>query len=436
MEDNNKKNLSKYWRIFYSMKSGIILLIIIGVLSILGTVIPQEYPIEFYKENYSSAVYDIIETFSLYKVYSSWWFAGLTLLLSLNLILCSIRRFKSVVRLAVKKPDIDSEIQNISNWEDIEAEQSDPERIFNEMKFKNVHKKSHGSGTLYYSDSGNIGYLGSWLTHLGILLIIIFFTYGKINGYEAFVHGIPGSLLEIEDTGLHVGIEDFDILFRDDYTVEQYISQIRIFEGGISVDSGQVSVNHPFRTNNLNIYQNGTGWALNALLYKNGEACSSRVMYEGDFFIEDNQKIALQFTKFYPDFDEYSDELRTKSPLLNHPVMLYALFYDGYRVAMDLAHMGDIIEFEEYSFYIDEPQMYTVLQIVRNPGTAGALTGSVLLVAGIYLAMFLNPKKLRIYADDNGLGKIYGRSYKNNALYQDELNAVLDKLGGKINGLY
>lgn len=418
------------------MKLGIILLIIIGVLSILGTVIPQEYPLNFYKDNYSPAIYDIIETFSLYKVYSSWWFVCLTLLLSLNLVLCSMIRFKSVIKLAFKKLDIESEMQNLSSWKDINAEKTNPERIFKEMKFKNVRKNSFGSGTLYCSDSGNMGHLGSWLTHLGILLIIIFFAYGKINGYEAFIHGVPGDLLEIEGTSLYVGIEDFDIIFRDDYTVEQYISQVRIFNDGISVDSGQVSVNHPFRTNNLNIYQNGTGWAVNARLYKNGEDYSSRVMYEGDFFIEDNQKIALQFTKFYPDFDEYSDELRTKSPLLNHPVMLYALFYDGYRVAMNLAHMGDIIEFGEYSFYIDEPQMYTVLQIVRNPGTAGAFTGSVFLVIGIYFAMFLNPKKLRIYIEDNGHGKIYGRSYKNNALYQEELNEVLVKLGGKSNELY
>jgi cytochrome c biogenesis protein len=42
----------KIFRMFHSMKFGIVLLIVIGVLSIIGTIIPQNRSDVFYMENY------------------------------------------------------------------------------------------------------------------------------------------------------------------------------------------------------------------------------------------------------------------------------------------------------------------------------------------------------------------------------------------------
>lgn len=423
----NKKNFIKdSWKILHSMKLGIILLLSIGILSIVGTVIPQGNPLKFYETNYGTMMYKFISTFTLYKVYTSWWFISLVGLLSINLLLCSIIRFKKVVKLAFEKSQVESELKALEGWQEISLNTDGVEKVFEKMKFKNIHKVESNGGTLYYQEKHKLAYLGSWLTHLGLLLIILFFVYGKVRGFEAFVRGIPGTVSQVEGSNLSIQIDDFDIQFRDDFSVEQYISKINVLEGKKVLDSGQVLVNHPLRTNNLNIYQNGTGWAVKAKLYKNGEEYKSKDLYQGSFFIEDNQKIALQFVNFYPDFDETTEELRTKTPLVKHPVMLYALFYDGYRVDMNLLHMGDDIEYKEYRFSIDEPQMFTILQIVKDPGTLGAAIGGGVLVVGIFLAMFLNPSILRIYVYDQVKVKINGRSHKNNILFQEELQEALD----------
>ena len=112
----------------------------------------------------------------------------------------------------------------------------------------------------------------------------------------------------------------------------------------------------------------------------------------------------------------------------NHPVMLYAIFYDGYRVDMNLIHMGDSIEYEEYRFTIDEPVRYTVFQVAKDPGKLGALFGGGILILGIYLAMFLNPRSLVAAVSADGKVKVFGHSHKDNLIYQENINEALEKI--------
>lgn len=429
MERNLNSFLKNIWKFLKSMKFGLILLAIIGSLSILGTIIPQGNSMNYYEINYSENIYGLIKAFNLDNVYSSWWFIALIGLLCLNLILCSLVRFKNIYGLIKRGPNLKVELEAKDTWIEINGEGIEIVKLFNKMGFKNIKEDKSNEYRVYYAEKNKLGYLGSWLTHLGILLIIIFFTYGKLNGFEVFFYGVPGTIGKISGTDYSLKVDDFDIKFREDFTVDQYISDISLLEGQELIDSGQVRVNHPFRTNDLNIYQNGTGWAIDIGLYKNNKLYKEKIMYQGDLFVEDNEKIALQFVNFYPDFDESSSQdLRTNSPFLNHPVMLYVVFYDGYRVDMNIAHMGDIITYEDYSFKIDNPQMFTLLQIVRDPGTKGVGLGGIILILGIFLAFYINPKKMIVLLEDNSY-KILVRQNKNNDLIESKLKEVLLKLG-------
>lgn len=430
--DKNKTTFDKIIRLLTSMKFGMILLLFIAILSIIGTVIPQEYSLAFYEANYSGIILEVILTFSLYKVYSSWWFIALVVALCINLVFCSIRRIKTILHRIFKEPDLDKEFSSITDFKEIDIDKSNIETIFEKLRFKNISEKpiisSCQEGKLYYSDKNRIGHLGSWLTHIGIIIIVIFFTYGKLKGFDVYVYGVPGQELEVENTDISIYIEDFNIEFREDYSVEQYISDLVILKDGQVEEDGQISVNNPMRINDLNIYQNSTGWALNAYLYKEGEEYSNKLMYEGDLFIEDDQKIVIQFTSFYPDFDASSDTLRSKTPLLNHPLALYALFYDGYRVDMNLVHMNTPVEYEEYSFVFNEPQRYTLLQVGHDPGKTGAFIGGLILTLGVFLAMFINPRKLYVYLNSEGNVSIYSKSHKNQVVYQEEVSRALEDI--------
>src|SRR5690554_2563217 len=98
------------WKAFHSMKFGIILLIIIGISSIAGTVIPQNNPLTFYEKEYGSFMYAIISTLSLHKVYASCWFIAMMVALSINLTLCSIIRLPVIIRQILKEPNVEEEV--------------------------------------------------------------------------------------------------------------------------------------------------------------------------------------------------------------------------------------------------------------------------------------------------------------------------------------
>ena len=426
-EDNIFKDL---WKLLHSMKFGIILLLIIGISSIAGTVIPQGNQIGFYETTYSPSFFNIIKMLSLHKVYSSWWFTAMILVLSLNLILCSIKRFPIIMKQIKSKPDLEKELNrdNFVFKKDINAD-VDIESLFKKLGFKKIQKVENEEGTFYFSQKNFIGYLGSWITHLGILVIILAYIFGKITGFEDFVHGVPGSIHQIEGTDYWVDIKDFDIEFREDHTVDQYISEIKVTNGeGTYSQEGEVRVNHPFRAEKMNIYQNGTGWALDVDLKKNNEDFSSKTLYQSEVYVEDDKRIALQFVNFYPDFDDSDGHPHTATPYLNNPKLLYAIFYEGVRVDMNVVDMGEEIVWEEYSFTVDNPQMFTLLQVVEDPGMGAAAVGGGLLLLGIFLAFYIIPKELKVFKYKKERIRIWGSASKNKEIFKEEVDLALMEL--------
>ena len=429
-----KDNIFKdIWKMLHSMKFGIILLGIIGVSSIAGTLIPQDNIIGFYESTYSPMFFKIIKTFSLHKVYSSWWFMVMIGTLSINLILCSVKRFPGIIKMIKRKPDLEKELNKEDHLfkKDIN-EDIDIDKFFSENGFKNIEKIESEEGIFYFSDKNTIGHIGSWLTHVGLLLIILAYVFGKIVGFEIFVHGVPGSIQPIEGTEYWIEIEDFDIEFREDHTVDQYISEIKItdMEGDYS-ERGSVRVNHPFRAAKMNIYQNGTGWAVDVEARKDNKEISSKTLYQSEVYVEDDKNIALQFVNFYPDYDDSHGHPHTLTPYLNNPKLLYSLFYEGYRVDMNVADMGDEIVWEEYSFTVDNPQMFTLLQIGRDPGMKAAGLGGMILILGVFLAFYIHPKRLMAFKYNSGKTTIWGDSSKNKEMFKDEMNIALKEIIGE-----
>lgn len=66
------------------MKTGIILLVVIALLSVIGTVIPQGNQEEFYLQSYSNTWAKLILLCDFDKVFSAWWYILITILLLIN----------------------------------------------------------------------------------------------------------------------------------------------------------------------------------------------------------------------------------------------------------------------------------------------------------------------------------------------------------------
>ncbi len=91
-----------------SIRLTVFLFIILGIVSIIGTIIEQGATPEKYAQIYSEGTIRLFNALGLFDMYHTPWFFGLLLLLMLNLIVCTIERLPRVWRFAKTiKPVLD-----------------------------------------------------------------------------------------------------------------------------------------------------------------------------------------------------------------------------------------------------------------------------------------------------------------------------------------
>ena len=286
--------------------------------------------------------------------FGSWWVRTISVLLCLNLLLCSVRRF--------------------------------PVSLANYRRAK----------------ARRIGAFGTWLCHLGMLLVILGFIAGDLTSEDYTVYGIPGSMQPVSDTGLWLRIDDFDVMLRDDFTVEQYTAHLTATDGSGQTISGEASVNHPMRAFGYDLFQDSMGWANTIDIYKDGSFQRSDIVCVGETtYPDDRPSLQVYFNKFYPDLamDE-SGIPYSKTPLLNNPRSLFTVYYNGAIKGMDYAAMEVPVRVNEYDFVFRDPTEYTLIVIRRDPTEMLVGIAAFIMLAGIFLSFYWRP----VYIDPIGSG--------------------------------
>lgn len=395
------------------MKFGIFLLILIMLLAMMGTMIPQGQNETLYITRYHPMIANTILFLGLDNVYQSLLFGIVFITLSINLIMCSTIRLGNIRKGLKREPRLES--MNLVETYKLEHVNFENKHfikdIFHKYGFSN-YQKSTIQENLYVSTKNQIGYFGSWLLHLGILLVILFYAYGQITYFSEAVYGIPGTMQEIPGTEYKAKIQDFDIQYREDGSIEQYISQIEMLDDKKNtLTSSTVSVNHPMRFQGYTIYQTSYGWATNCKVEKDGDGLLEDVLYEKTTLKVPDEDIAIYFNKFFPDFAASSRGMVSLSDQLNNPVVLYTLFYNGEIVKMDVIPSGEMIQWNDYRISIEDPQRYTYLDVNKMKGKVGAVIGSIVFIIGLIFVLYFKPKKMLVRLEGD---KLY--------IYQEKCN--------------
>ena len=391
--------------IFKSMKFGLLLLGLLGIIAVVGSTIPQGQSDYFYLNNFSEGKARLIISFGFNDIYNSLYFKALFTALCINLSLCSVLRLRSIINnlSKVRWSHDDDKIDSlpIKKLEDIDGF---IEERFQSWGHNRVQKKMEGKRSIYYSKRLSIGYFGSWLIHLGLLIVIIAYAYGQYGNFTSAVYGIPGSIQPIENTEMRAAIKDFRIDLRDDGGIHQYYTQLELLdqEDNILVEE-EIYVNNPLRYKGYSFYQTATGWAANIEVTKNGMLLEEELMYEGTTYISEAENVAIQFNRLYPDYIETASGMASLSHEPNNPKILYSIFYRGNRVDMNVASPDEAIEWNEYEFILKDIERYTYLQINKMPGKLVALAGSILIMLGLYLSFYLKPRYAVAVVEGNSI---------------------------------
>ena len=392
------KKILNYLR---SMRFGILLLILIAVFSVVGSVIPQGRELSWYVENYPGS-HPLLLVLKLNKVFESWYFLLLMALLCLNLILCSVMRVFSLVRSEKGYLAAGAALP-------VSARLSAAELAQLEQHLTGIGCRRTDFGESRVYDKHRLGRYGSFLTHLAILLTVLFGAAALYLPQVTDLDCMPGEsvLLPAKDGTASFSVASFratDAAGRLVFTSELTIT----LPDGRS-KSGTISVNHPMSFGSYKVYQQtyGTAGSITVTNLLNGGS-DTFTMTDLSFLSMDNLN-GVWFVALYPDYVLNPEgsimPVDTGDRSYPHPVY-YVQTVDGEEKAMRLLLPGDVIEIAPLRFQFNDPVSYPGLRIKHTPLVVNALliVCFALMIVGLYITFFLPPVLVKVDGEGYAVG--------------------------------
>ena len=278
------RSLASVLRTLRSMRTALILLLVVGAASVAGSLVPQI-------PTAPSAVADLFATrpllarvyraLGLFDVYGSWWFTLTYVLLLISLASCLVPRTRALVRGLRTRPQPLRELDGLRHFAETvvpgapEAVLARSRSVLRRRRFR-VAVADPGLA----AEKGGAREWGSLLFHWSLSLILVGAVYGKgfgLRGVATIVEGetwteahasydIPPEegrfFTEGTHTGVQVRLEDFDATYYPDGLPRDFVSTVEVRGAdGASTSRAEIRVNHPLSVDGLKLFQQGYGWA-------------------------------------------------------------------------------------------------------------------------------------------------------------------------------
>ena len=378
-----QKRLMKFLR---SMTFGMILLGLILLCSFPGSVIAQGNTPDWYVQTYPDW-HGVILKLGLDDVFGSWYFITLLALLCLNLTLCSLIRIRNVVK-ASKKAAASAAERKTKVFLSAEGT-SQLRQLLEERHYK---KEVFGETTVYSKNS--IGWYGSFVTHLAILLTVLFGAAAlylpKVTDQTCF----PGESLPMED-GTSIAVESFQIENVEGKLDYASVIEIRLPDGRTSGQQ-RISVNYPLSFGGYKVYQQTYGTA-GAVTVRNTETGGEdRFLLNEMCFLSLDSINGIWFEALYPGYirDESGNFtlITQTSGSYEDPVYQVLLASEGVYTPV-MVFPGETLSVGGVEFTFEDPVEYPGLRIKRTPEAVNVMLFSAfgLMILGLWFCFFQTP---------------------------------------------
>ena len=270
------------WRQLTSMRTALILLLMLGVASIPGSLFPQrtQNPIQvgqFFKDSPELARW--LDRLYLFDVYGSPWFSAIYILLFISLIGCvlprTIEHFHSARALPPSTPKNLSRMEHHSTWIADGSELEAARAWFKSKRFRVLEKDGSIS-----AEKGFARETGNLFFHLALILVLLGISFSSLFGmrgeaiinigerfvntptsYDTLTYGrlykdgnLPAFMLTTDKFDAQYNLQTSA---PEDYTLD--ISLLR--EGGSVVEKKVIKVNSPLTIGSTRIYLQANGYS-------------------------------------------------------------------------------------------------------------------------------------------------------------------------------
>ncbi|MFZ0758431.1 MAG: cytochrome c biogenesis protein ResB [Candidatus Sulfotelmatobacter sp.] len=265
----------KIWQTLGALKTGVILLILVVVLSAAGTLILQR-PVtdgDEMQRAYSPQVLRLLDGLGLTNVFHAWWFVLLLSLVSLSIIAASVQRFPNAWRFfsrPYKSPD--KAFRNaLPNRQlipilDEEIALSVAERVLQKAGFR-PERIVRKNGFSLFAERNRISEMAVYIVHASLLLILLGGNIDALFGWRAFVtltRGQQSRQVQPQNgslRNLHFSIR-CDGAGQENYadgTPKRWWSDLTVLKNGNVVLRKQIVVNDPLVYGGIRFYQASYG---------------------------------------------------------------------------------------------------------------------------------------------------------------------------------
>jgi cytochrome c biogenesis protein len=449
----------RLFRTLASVRTGIILLIILGVVAAAGTIILQRPMTEADQmmRAYSPATLKWLDRTGMTDVYHSWWFVVLMAALGTSIIFASIDRFPKAWRQiahpyrrpephfrAVLPMQRSLAIDNPANA--IHA----AERGFRKAGLHPQHITENNQTSLY-AEKNLWSVLAVYVVHTSLLLILIGGIVDATFGYKGYLMLTPGqSTAKLEMSNGVTRALPFtlrcDGTGQENYpdgTPRKWWSRLTVIKDGRETLKKEIVVNDPLVTHGIRFYQSGygqTGDVESLLLNATGNGETKQITlrpYQGAQLDADT---TVALAEFIPDFVLRDGQIYTRSKDPVNPAIRLGITNKATQAKSEVwlfPAMRQQSGNSPYHFEFADMQMaaYTGLQVSHEPGQWLVWTGCVLMAIGLVLAFYLVHQRFWaiVVETKNGPALWIGTAAdKNREHYQETFNNLVDEIRAEL----
>lgn len=388
--------MKKLVQSFRSMRFGILLLGLIAILSVVGTVIPQGREVAWYAKTYQG-FHGAILLLKLNDVFHSWYFQLLLVLLGLNLTLCSLVRIRTVDKGREKETGL-----LLRQPLTVSLNASQRARVREELLAMHCREEAVSNTVSIFRKFG-FGRYGSFITHLSILMILIFGAAALYLPRITDQTCLPGEALTMED-GTEISVKSFRIEDGEgnlDFTSE---ISVRLPDGRTS-GVHEIKVNHPLSFGGWKVYQQTYSTAGSVTVQNLETGLEDTFTLTDLVFLSLDGVNGLWYEALYPDMirDPSGNVTLISNVSGSYPNPVYQVetASDGVYTPV-LAFPGEELQVGGLRFVFRDPVEYPGLRIKYTPRVVSALliASFFLLTAGLFITFFCQPVLVRM--DEEG----------------------------------
>ncbi|GGR60630.1 cytochrome c biogenesis protein [Nocardioides luteus] len=319
----NARELARWgWRQLTSMRTALILLLLLALAAVPGSLIPQDGVDSLKADQWREAhttLTPIYETLGLFNVYSTPWFAAIYLLLMVSLVGCIIPRCLVYARaMRAQPPATPANLTRLPDSTTYVTDEEPEEVLAAARKALRGYRLRRSTGSTTESPDDSVsaekGYLreaGNLVFHMSLIIVLVAFALGSLFGYKGGVivlvgeeYGFANEMSQYDDLkpGSLFAPEDLDeFTFKiDDFhaewlttgkgagTARGFNSKIRYTEGTGEEKAYDLKVNHPLTVGGTDVFLLAHGYAP-VITVRDGEG---NVSYSGPtIFLPQSQNL-------------------------------------------------------------------------------------------------------------------------------------------------